>query len=358
MKSALLEAIRSRIGEEFSRLTQQVTLLDRQGRCLVPELPDIFLLPDPLPVNAPVSKSGYLFYLLPGFESQVLAVRDKPGAKDLLLLASGLIQAVRAMHGVTGDLNNALKRLLTNEISEKELEAVLTDHEIRDTVPRCAALICIQGLQDQSVWDALHEVLPMKDTDLLISIDTRNAVLARDAAEGGRDEMLEYALALQDTLQNELGVQAQIGIGETVETLRELGVSFQQARHALEIGSAFRSDPQVYEYGKLVLERFLSEIPADTAGRYTALLFNPDTSKLFSNEMLDTVETFIQKDLNLTDAARELYIHRNTLVYRLDKIHRLCGLDLRHFRDAMTFKLLLEMRKRVKTAGTVWPAQP
>lgn len=354
----MLEDIRSRIEEEFGRLTQQVTLLDRQGRCLVPELPDVFLLPDHFPAGVPVTKSGYLFYLLPGFESQVLAVRDKPGAKDILLLCASLIQAVRAMHGVTGDLNNALKRLLTGEISDQELEAVMTDHGIRDGVPRCAALICIQGLLGQSVWDALHDVLPMKETDLLISIDSRNAVLARDTAEGGGDEMLEYALALQDTLQNELGLQAQIGIGGTVETLRELGGSFRQARRALEIGSAFRSDPQVYEYGKLILERFLSEIPADTAARYTALLFSPDKAKQLSNEMLDTAEAFIRNDLSLTDASRELYIHRNTLVYRLDKISRVCGLDLRHFRDAMTFKLLLEMRKRVKAAGAVFSAQP
>jgi carbohydrate diacid regulator len=354
VNSALLEVIREKIEEEFSRLTQQVTLLDRQGRCLIPQLTDIFLLPAPLSVNVPVSKSGYLFFLLPGFESQVLVIKDKPGAKDILLLSSGLIQAIRAMHGVTGDLNNALKRLLTGEISNQELDSVLGDHGIRDTVPRCAALIGIQGLQGQSVWEALHEVLPMKDTDLLINIDTRNAVLARDAGGEGGEEMLEYALALQDTLQNELGVQAQIGIGETVQSLRELRTSFLQARQAVEIGSAFRSETQVYEYSRLILERFLSEIPAETARRYTELLFNHDTSRLFSDEMLDTVEVFIKKDLNLTDAARELYIHRNTLVYRLDKIHRLYGLDLRHFRDAMTFKLLLDLKKRAKTiAGSV-----
>ena len=87
----------------------------------------------------------------------------------------------------------------------------------------------------------------------------------------------------------------------------------------------------------------------DPARQYIGLLFNRKTAKLFSDEMLETVSVFIKRDLNLTDAARDLYIHRNTLVYRLDKIQKISGLDLRHFRDAMLFKLLNDLRRREMT---------
>ena len=89
----------------------------------------------------------------------------------------------------------------------------------------------------------------------------------------------------------------------------------------------------------------MSDLPPETAEHYHNLLFNRSTARLFGEEMLYTIEMFFKKDLNLSDTARQLYIHRNTLVYRLDKVQRQVGLDLRKFEDAVTFKMLLEMRK-------------
>ena len=99
----------------------------------------------------------------------------------------------------------------------------------------------------------------------------------------------------------------------------------------------------------------MAAIPPETAAHYHRLLFNADTAPLFTDEMLDTINMFLDKDLNLSDTARQLYIHRNTLVYRLDKVQRTIGLDLRHFDDAMTFKMLYHMKKclRGQTPPTV-----
>ena len=95
----------------------------------------------------------------------------------------------------------------------------------------------------------------------------------------------------------------------------------------------------------MLFERFLADLEPEKAEHYYSLLFNPSTVRLFSEEMLETIDMFFRKDLNLSDTSRQLYIHRNTLVYRLDKVQRQVGLDLRKFEDAMTFKMLLEMRK-------------
>lgn len=94
------------------------------------------------------------------------------------------------------------------------------------------------------------------------------------------------------------------------------------------------------------MERFLMQTPEETASRYYSLLFNRKTAKLLNEDMLKTITMFFDKNLNLSDASRELYIHRNTLVYRLDKVQKQLGLDLRRFHDAMTFKLLLDLKKR------------
>ena len=104
---------------------------------------------------------------------------------------------------------------------------------------------------------------------------------------------------------------------------------------------------------RLILERFLLELPQDISAYYHSLLFNPSTAKLFNEEMLYTIEMFFKKDLNLSDTARQLYIHRNTLVYRLDKLQKSTGLDLRVFEDAITFKIALMVVKYMKYMETL-----
>ena len=112
-----------------------------------------------------------------------------------------------------------------------------------------------------------------------------------------------------------------------------------------ELCRVFCENETVFDFSSMLLPRFLADLSPEIAEHYHHLLFNPSTSRLFNEEMLRTIEVFFQKDLNLSDTARQLYIHRNTLVYRLDKVQRETGLDLRKFADAVTFKMLLDMRK-------------
>lgn len=352
----MANGLQEKIREVFDRLSQPVFLLDRQGRCLVPARPDTFILPGSLGMDTPVSRSGYLYLALPGLSSQVLAVKDRPNAADILYLASQLVAAIRAAQDMGDDLNNTLKRLLTGTLSAQEMDGLADEIEGKGLTRRSLMLISIKGLRGQNAKEVLGEVLPLEPGDLLVHLDMGSAVLALNMENEDAGEPLEYAMALQDTLQNDLGLVAQIGIGEPASSLADLHISFQQARQAMEIGSLFRSDSQIFEYRTLVLERFLAEVPPETSARYTSLLFNRSTASLFSDEMLDTVGVFIKKNLNLSDAARDLYIHRNTLVYRLDKIQRQCGLDLRLFEDAMLFKLLYNLK--IRDTGRIKPMKP
>ena len=109
--------------------------------------------------------------------------------------------------------------------------------------------------------------------------------------------------------------------------------------------SIFHPGDSIHMFRRLMLERFLMNVPREESMLYHSLLFSRKTAKLFNEEMLQTIEMFFRKDLNLSDTARQLFIHRNTLVYRLDKVQRQTGLDLRHFDDAVTFKILYELKK-------------
>lgn len=344
-------AVLEKLEKVFALLSVPLYLLDQKGRCLVPPQPETFILPEYLKEDVPSLKNGYLFLALPGFEGQALATKDREGARDILLMAFQMVQSTLMLEGITSDANNALGRMLRGELRETETEALIADQKIDKTIPRAVLLISFPHVRGQTAREILFDALPMDDDDLLIGLDAATAALARDMRNGSAADLSEYAMALLDTLQNELGLLCRVGIGEAAATVYELPTSFAQARKALEIGRVYRPQELVYDFRGLILERFMADIPAQTAEDYASLLFNRKTARLFSEEMLETVDVFIQKDLNLSDAARQLYIHRNTLVYRLDKIQRLSGLDLRHFHDAMTFKLLFDFKKYAKIKG-------
>ena len=117
------------------------------------------------------------------------------------------------------------------------------------------------------------------------------------------------------------------------------------ARSAINIGRIYHSGRTVFAYRNLLLERFLNDVPVDMCASYNTMIFNRKTARLFNDEMVHTIEAFFDNSLNLSETARKLYIHRNTLVYRLEKVQRAIGLDLRNFDDAVTFKMMMLLGK-------------
>ena len=195
----------------------------------------------------------------------------------------------------------------------------------------------------------IREVIAVGEGDALVEMDRHALVLIKSMRNiEGYDDLIQLAAAIEQTVMAETGEHPLVSIGECASTLFGLGASYRAAWRALEIGRVYRPNEDVYSYHNLVMERFLSELPPDIGRRYHSLLFNRKTQRLFSEEMLQTIDMFFRKDLNLSDTARQLYIHRNTLVYRLDKVQRQTGLDLRKFDDAVTFKMMMLLGKSGK----------
>ncbi|NLG57393.1 MAG: hypothetical protein GX540_03155 [Clostridiales bacterium] len=339
-------------------LNTPVFLLDQEGRCLFPRQPEAFILPEDLKPEGCQAQNGYLFLRLPLLSGEVLAAKDSPGAADFLRLAAAMILAVNQTHGVDRALDSALGRLLKGSLTPMEEAGLIRQHQLKEHLPRCVLLITLEKSGPQGAKALLAEVLPTQEADLLVAMGPHSAALIRDMSEVDAEEMGEYAAALQDTLMNELGQQAAIGIGETVSSLPALAQSYEQARTALSLSRFYPQETGVYEHRRLLLERFLAQTPRETAARFYPLLFSRETAKLLNEDMLKTITVFFDKDLNLSDASRELYIHRNTLVYRLDKVQKQLGLDLRKFHDAMTFKLLLDLKKRASIPSGTGPETP
>ncbi len=332
----------------LDRLKTPISLLDTDGNCLIPNEDIRFTLPPLAQPGVPVAQDGRLYQVCASAPNWVLMkpITDADAARDAFVLCDAMIGAVIAANEAGNDLNNAYQRILQNELSLAELDAVVDEHSISPSMPRCVLLLHMVQVQQRSAYEILEEFLPRASGDVLVAMDKHTAAFIKDVTGvEDEDELRQFACAVQETLMGEIALPVTVGIGEIAKSIGELHASYRQARRAIEIGRAYASERTIHVYRSMMLERFLSDLSPEMAEHYHGLLFNRSTARLFGEEMLYTIEMFFKKDLNLSDTARQLYIHRNTLVYRLDKVQRQVGLDLRKFEDAVTFKMLLEMRK-------------
>ena len=344
MDSRLLPQIES----IFSRLKTPIVLLDSAGNSLIPKESIRFTLPKLDRPGTPVEKEGRL-YQLSAYQSDLVLMSplgESDQVRDAFLLCDTLIASVMAVYSGSNDVNYAYQRILQNDMSLAEIDAVVDESRIPANVKRCVLLLHMVQVQQSSAYEILNEITPRIQNDVLVVMDKHTVALVKDVTGvEDADELRQFALALQETLLSETALNVTVGIGDMAEHVSDLHASYRQARRAIEIGRLYSPERSIHVYRSMLLERFLSDLSPEMAEHYHGLLFNRSTARLFSEEMLYTIEMFFRKDLNLSDTARQLYIHRNTLVYRLDKVQRQLGLDLRKFDDAVTFKMLLEMRR-------------
>ena len=346
------ERLRRQLSALFLRLRQPIALLDGEGKDVLAGIgAETMAVPEALEPGKPLNVAGQTFMRSEAVDTLTWAVdaRDEAEAADRLMMAEALLDELLKQNPDAAGPEYVYRRLLLGEADEFELSEALNAYGIARRLPRCVMLMEADAQWRGNFLQTMRTILPAGPTDALISVDRRTvAYLVDMSMVEERSDLVEYASAAQESALSESGCRVRTGIGGLASDLIGLPVSCRQARQALDVGRVFEPKQSVYDYQRLLMPRFLSEIPPEVAARYHYMLFNAETAKLFSEELLETVKMFFEKDLNLSDTARQLYIHRNTLTYRLDKIEKITGLDLRRFDDAVTFKMLLEMKKRIR----------
>ena len=336
--------LQERMENILSRLSIPVTVIDREydGHALngVAGFED-------LQPGEVLSYGGAKYIAVPKTHIVLSCPEAAAGGAEVLKLACELVSALSAANdNYTENSYDVYRRALRGELAGSELEALSHEHQLPADLERCVLVFHIVQTDNERAYDLLKDITPLQEKDVLIDMDRHTVVLIKDVSEeGDMDDLSQFAQALQETLMGETAHQMTIGIGRMRHTMDELRESYMEARRAIEVGRTFKPDNSIYAYSRLILERFLMELPQDISAYYHSLLFNRKNQRLFNEEMLYTIDMFFKKDLNLSDTARQLYIHRNTLVYRLDKVQKQIGLDLRSFEDAVTFKILMELQK-------------
>ncbi|HHT14669.1 MAG: PucR family transcriptional regulator [Christensenellales bacterium] len=285
-----------------------------------------------------------LMYL--GLEGGALILcKDSAYAHDALLLAVPTVEKLLTKAHPEDARRNALQLLLSSDISQDERLALCAD--FATDLSYQVMLFTLHGGSPADI-KVLESIFPLEKNDCFLALSPKTAVFIKVIDEQDPWDMQELALAMLETAQVEEGMTLKAGLGSRVDSPAKWHQSLKEARAALEVGPAFRKKDLVFCYDSLWFERFLSEIPLHIAQKYSSFFSDKKITRALNNSMIETVNTYLDAGMNLTEAARRLYIHRNTLAYRLDKILSLTGLDIRNFNDAMTFKLFYELSLRAK----------
>ena len=199
-------------------------------------------------------------------------------------------------------------------------------------------------------FDAVQNIFPDKSKDYVVNVGEHDIVLVKELGAGADTKKIEkLAKSIADTLNAEFFAKVTIGIGTVVDSIKDLARSYKEAQVALEVGKVFDTEKNIISYENLGIGRLIYQLPTTLCEMFLQEVFKDGSLDNLDRETLLTIQCFFENNLNVSETSRKLFVHRNTLVYRLEKIRKLTGLDLREFDHAITFKVALMVKRYLST---------
>lgn len=254
----------------------------------------------------------------------------------------------------TVDFNLSTNRdaLLKNVLLENELPGDIPikakEYRIPFAVRRVAYLLYTPAHAIRDALPVLKEFIHPKK-DYYVTMDEHNLILLKDCGTQDAEAIYTFAKEMYQQLEDAHFTELSIGIGMPVKNLRECAKTYREAALALTVGHIFSNEDAIRRYDHLGLGRLIYQLPATLCQMFLNEVFPENTYESLGEETLLTIERFFENNLNGSETSRQLFVHRNTLVYRLDKVQKVTGLDLRNFDDAVLFKLASMVRKYFET---------
>lgn len=211
-----------------------------------------------------------------------------------------------------------------------------------DAAPRVVFVIEVSGKKDSVVVETVKNLFVTAARDFVTEVDEYSVVLVKDVRDiAAEEELGKMAQTLVDNLHAEAMVKVRVGYGNRVDLLPDIARSYQEAKMALEVGRIFYMEKDTIFYGNLGIGRLIYQLPVSLCEIFLKEIFGEKIPDIYDEETMVTIHKFFENNLNISETARQLYVHRNTLVYRLERIEKALGLDIRTFEDAMLFKIAL-----------------
>ena len=244
------------------------------------------------------------------------------------------------------DRSNFMKNVLLGNILPGDITIRAKELRIKSETRRIVYLIRTEKTRELYAYNIIQSLFPNNSKDFIILLDDQNTVLVKELKDReDNEEIHKKARIIIDTLNSELMITAHIGIGTVAESLRDVARSYKDAQTALKIGHIFENEKNIVDYNHLGIGRLIYQLPTTLCRLFLNEVFKEGVLEMIDHETMVTIEKFFENNLNVSETSRQLYIHRNTLVYRLDKIQRITGMDLRKFDDAIYFKVAMMVKR-------------
>ena len=338
-----------------------ICVMDTEGKALattinnVEEYEDAVMAFVESPADSQVLQ-GYQFFKVfddHQLEYVILAKGDSDDVYMVGKLAAFQIQNLLVAYKERYDKDNFIKNLLLDNLLLVDIYNRAKKLHIETSVNRVVFLIETKDEKDSNALETVKGLFAGKSRDFITQVDEKNIILVKELKEEeGYEDMEKTANVILDMLNTEAMISVHVSFGTIVNEIKDVSRSYKEAKMALDVGKIFYSDQNVIAYSSLGIGRLIYQLPMPLCKMFIGEIFGENTPDDFDDESIATINKFFENSLNVSETSRQLYIHRNTLVYRLDKLEKSTGLDLRVFDDAITFKIALMVVKYMKYMET------
>ena len=284
------------------------------------------------------------------WEYAVFVEGEDKMADKLASILSISLSNIKNLYDEKYDRNSFIKNIILDNILPSDIYIKSKELHFDTDEPRVVLLIKFLNKTEVLPFDAVQNIFPDKNKDYVINVGEHDIVLVKELGAGSDNKKIEkLAKSIADTLNAEFFAKVTIGIGTVAENIKDLARSYKEAQVALEVGKVFDTEKNIISYENLGIGRLIYQLPTTLCEMFLQEVFKDGSLDNLDCETLLTIQCFFENNLNVSETSRKLFVHRNTLVYRLEKIRKLTGLDLREFDHAITFKVALMVKRYLST---------
>lgn len=344
------QILQNTIDELHSITRLEFSIMDVEGNEVATTVPTDYIIPQAVtqfvdsPADSQVVQNAHFFKV---YDEKVLefVLICKGSGEDVYMIgriAVSQIQNLIVAYKERYDRNNFIQNLILDNMLLIDIYNRAKKLHIETEVRRIVYLIETKNEKDSTAVEIVKGLFSNRTKDFITEVDEKSIILVQELREQDDYEFVEEtARTLRDMLNSEAMMSVRIAYGTIVNEIRQVSRSYKEAKMALDVGKIFYMEKSIIAYNMLGIGRLIYQLPIPLCQMFMKEVFTEKMPDSFDEETLTTINKFFENNLNVSETARQLYIHRNTLVYRLEKLQRSTGLDIRVFDDALTFKIAM-----------------
>ena len=268
-------------------------------------------------------------------------------------LLSIFLGNMKSLYDEKYDKGSFIKSIILDNILPSDIYIKSNELHFNNDETRVVIVIKFPNATEAPAYEIIQEIVNNNDKDYVINISEQDVVIVREIEGEAETEVIEaFAHSVIESVAENHGQKVLVGISSFVDNLKDLARAYKEARISLEVGKVFDIEKPVMAYENLGIGRLIYQLPTTLCEIFLGEVFKKGSLESLDRETLMTVQSFFENNLNVSETSRKLFVHRNTLVYRLEKIRKLTGLDLREFDHAVTFKVALMVKKYLANKPT------